>query len=647
MIFRNWVLQNFPFLEDDFDALTDYELFCKMIEYVKKLVKDNEDFRKQLEDLENYVYNLNLQDEVNNKLDEMASDGTLEEIMASYLNTKAIFGFDNVSGLKNATNLIDGSYAETLGYYTVNDNGGGLYHITDDELTPNDANIIELNSGLYAVLITKDNIITPEQFGCKGDGINNDTTNLQACIDYATLNKKQINFTGNYKVEPILQEDGTNLCLKIYRDSSDNSHVTDNNINFNFIRGSKIFTSSTDVATLIRINASNINFQNATLVGVQDKTTLLELSKIDKLSTTETQWTCYNIFRNLMLLSCKNAIYMEGNTYYNTFDKNTIRYCTNGIVLEMTALEKAGLENGSNVNRNDFTNTTIQQSTGKAIAIYYGDTNKFINVSLEGCIDGIYLDDPQQHTSDYEITPSFYTENNMFVNTVFEVVTGVPIYNNSGGLKMINPSVKYEEANNNFVIKPQTYIGAGANDANSIEKVMDIYKSLEDLPIPNTQKYSTIINSNNGHISKYYSDMQVNNGTYKVLSRRNQLFDETNITNLKADTSLTYESTYKCIVKQIGGIVFMSTKFSMQPSDVNSDIILPLHEDITANNQLYGNYDLGGMIIPIIVLINSTPTIVMCEFGVTQLKLKCPADGWSSTIQVYINTHWYRDTLDF
>ena len=69
--FRNWVLQNFPFLEDDFDALTDYELFCKMMEYVKKFAKDNEDFNKRLTDLENYINNLDLQDEVNTKLDEM------------------------------------------------------------------------------------------------------------------------------------------------------------------------------------------------------------------------------------------------------------------------------------------------------------------------------------------------------------------------------------------------------------------------------------------------------------------------------------------------------------------------------------------------------------------------------------------------
>ena len=33
----NYILQNFPFLENDFDALTDYELFSKMVGYVKEL----------------------------------------------------------------------------------------------------------------------------------------------------------------------------------------------------------------------------------------------------------------------------------------------------------------------------------------------------------------------------------------------------------------------------------------------------------------------------------------------------------------------------------------------------------------------------------------------------------------------------------
>ena len=48
MRFRNFVIQNFPFLEDDFDALTDYQLFCKMVAYVKKLYINNEKLLKEI-----------------------------------------------------------------------------------------------------------------------------------------------------------------------------------------------------------------------------------------------------------------------------------------------------------------------------------------------------------------------------------------------------------------------------------------------------------------------------------------------------------------------------------------------------------------------------------------------------------------------
>ena len=39
MNYRNCVLQNFPFVEDDFDSLTDYQLFCEIYGYVKNLDK--------------------------------------------------------------------------------------------------------------------------------------------------------------------------------------------------------------------------------------------------------------------------------------------------------------------------------------------------------------------------------------------------------------------------------------------------------------------------------------------------------------------------------------------------------------------------------------------------------------------------------
>ena len=50
----NPVLQNFPYLEDDFDALTDYKLFSKMVGYVKSLDKY---FKDKLDgDLQTYIH---------------------------------------------------------------------------------------------------------------------------------------------------------------------------------------------------------------------------------------------------------------------------------------------------------------------------------------------------------------------------------------------------------------------------------------------------------------------------------------------------------------------------------------------------------------------------------------------------------------
>ena len=36
--FKLWVLQNFPFIEEDFDALTNYEMMCKIVAKLNEVV---------------------------------------------------------------------------------------------------------------------------------------------------------------------------------------------------------------------------------------------------------------------------------------------------------------------------------------------------------------------------------------------------------------------------------------------------------------------------------------------------------------------------------------------------------------------------------------------------------------------------------
>ena len=38
------VLQSFPFIDEDFDAITNYELLCKVVEYLNKTVKKNRNY---------------------------------------------------------------------------------------------------------------------------------------------------------------------------------------------------------------------------------------------------------------------------------------------------------------------------------------------------------------------------------------------------------------------------------------------------------------------------------------------------------------------------------------------------------------------------------------------------------------------------
>lgn len=182
------VLQNFPFIEEDFDALTTYGLVSKVVEYLNKVIKsqntlvDNVNnlslaFQQLHDYVEHYFDNLDVQEEINNKLDQMAEDGTLQEIITAYIQANVIWTFDTVADMKLSENLITGSYAQTLGFHTLNDGGGATYYITDTG-TANEMDVIAVGD-LYAVLTNPKNV---KQYGAYGDDTNDDSANIQRAI---------------------------------------------------------------------------------------------------------------------------------------------------------------------------------------------------------------------------------------------------------------------------------------------------------------------------------------------------------------------------------------------------------------------------------------------------------------------------------
>lgn len=144
--FKWFVLQNFPFIEADFDALTNYELMCKVVEYLNETIAKTNELGNQVEVLTNWFNNLDVQDEVDHKLDEMAESGELTDIIAQYLQLAGLLCFNTKADMKSASNLSNGSFAKTYGTTTYKDGYGYFYKIREIENTDvvDDDNIIAL-----------------------------------------------------------------------------------------------------------------------------------------------------------------------------------------------------------------------------------------------------------------------------------------------------------------------------------------------------------------------------------------------------------------------------------------------------------------------------------------------------------------------
>lgn len=227
--FKWYVLENFPFIEADFDALTNWQLFCKLGKEMNKIINSVNTSGSQVETLtnafnnlqdyvNNYFNNLDVQEEINNKLDEMAQDGTLQNIIEEYLNLGVIFHYDNINNMKSATNLKNGNYAQTGGFYQINDNGSAKYYIRNkntDEVENGITTFQITNTNLIAELIKTDTI-NVAQLGAKPE----ENFNNSSIINFACENFKKIKFNaGLYQFDNIINLKSNNHIIGNYNDT--------------------------------------------------------------------------------------------------------------------------------------------------------------------------------------------------------------------------------------------------------------------------------------------------------------------------------------------------------------------------------------------------------------------------------------------
>lgn len=100
--FKLCVLQNFPFIEADFDAVTNYQLLCKVVVYLNKVIDNNNKQNDNINQVEqnfitlynyvsNYFNNLDVQEEINKKIDELITTGEFNSFLSG-IYTPEMFG---------------------------------------------------------------------------------------------------------------------------------------------------------------------------------------------------------------------------------------------------------------------------------------------------------------------------------------------------------------------------------------------------------------------------------------------------------------------------------------------------------------------------------------------------------------------------
>ena len=140
--FKRFVLQSFPWINENFDALTNYELMGKIIEYLNNIISNENAVQSNVTSLYNYVKdyfeNLDVTNEINEKLDEMANDGTLTELIENYMDPYIDEQNSRITSIENqVSSLASGSpilvdtmeeMTDTTKIYLLSSNGNWYYY---------------------------------------------------------------------------------------------------------------------------------------------------------------------------------------------------------------------------------------------------------------------------------------------------------------------------------------------------------------------------------------------------------------------------------------------------------------------------------------------------------------------------------------
>lgn len=364
-IFTNYIYKAIPLAFDE--SMSYYECLCGLLNYLKNTVMpalnnnadaiiELQEFCLQLKEyVDNYFENLNVQEEINNKLDEMAEQGQLTDIIAQYLGLAGVLAYDTVGDMKLAQNLTNGSICKTLGYNTLNDKGGASYKIrtiTNEDIVDEkliialyDEDLVAelINTGSNNIKVFDDDIIT----GVKNSNIlvlNDETYNVTVT---ETIEIENIEIIGNSS-KIYTSSNVTNIFdltnAKISNVEFKESNISDNSKNIMFT-GKNIKLENCYIESTIGYEGQieNVEFYNC-----EFKNYYREIVQL------------HGTLNNLKVINCK---FTRNQNYSSPYQANNRIYIynheNNTDALDETILELHG--NGVTIKGCTFANCNVRQ----------------------------------------------------------------------------------------------------------------------------------------------------------------------------------------------------------------------------------------------------------------------------------------------
>lgn len=481
--FKWFVIENFPFIEADFDALTEWQLFCKLGKEINKIINSENTLGTQMEnvtnafiDLQNYINNyfdnLDVQEEINNKLNEMVEDGTLAKIINqdifNELNTK----INNIE-----TQLTDELTATFL-------SGGKNIDLGD----------------CCAILGTKNIIIDL--------GFDNQCTQLRNFLNEKDVKKIDAIIISHFHRDHIGQVSGLTALLNENIDFSNCTvYLPHKGINYNQFQGTEKTTIQANETQFVSVLTNkNINY---IYPSEADKINLAENLSIEFYNI---NFEYYNDYYNYLYNSSEK---LTENTNYNNFSMITILkhynnyFCFTGDIeklaqsknykvfkkCDVLKVEHHSLNYDSNIdylnqlnpsiavicNRNYLTPTTYTHNTyytlkQKGVSIY--NTSDCGNITIKSINNKLI--------SSAEIKSPIYNVN-------YNLYEGKPLLPGDDLDNFITPGIYYSEnASNTKQLINQPNVGAGFKLI--VEKVSVLDRTIKQ----------TILSSNNPFCNMFY-----------------------------------------------------------------------------------------------------------------------------------------------